>query len=212
MAGEGEFDRDMAKMASLFDTVKHQYDLYFAGARTDPPSQEYQDLERMVRRYNSGTLAKLNQQFRFATFSNKFALYSEQWNKWLRARQDGLVADPRISGAIRRAKKTMQNLERGGKKEPKAEKKVATETAPPAEQEVAAAAPTNGGRASRKLFDEFVSAMIQGNQIPQWDFPAFEAHIAKQKEAILQKYKGKDVVFTVQNLDGKVSLKAKVVK
>ena len=34
----------------------------------------------------------------------------------------------------------------------------------------------------------------------------------QQREAILAKYEGKDVVFTVQSKDGKVSLKAKIVK
>jgi hypothetical protein len=48
--------------------------------------------------------------------------------------------------------------------------------------------------------------------VPEWDFSAFEKHVKQQKEAILAKYAGKDVVFSVQSKDGKVSLKAKVVK
>jgi hypothetical protein len=71
---------------------------------------------------------------------------------------------------------------------------------------------SNEDRALRKLFDDFVDASLEAGQVPQWNFSSFQGHLSNQRSAILQKYKGKDVHFTVQTKDGKVSLKAKVVK
>jgi hypothetical protein len=69
-----------------------------------------------------------------------------------------------------------------------------------------------GGKPLRGLYDEFISAKLEHGMVPEWDFEAFETHLKKQREAILAKYAGKDVVFSVQNSNGKVSLKAKVIK
>jgi hypothetical protein len=207
----------MTKMQNIFDFVKHEYDLYFAGTRKEPPTREYRELEKMVRRYANTSLPRLSQQFRLATFNSKFAIYSEQWNKWLRAKEDGFVGDPRILGAVQRARKAYRDMDKAAKEkeqEAPAEappSKAGTPT-PPAEELLEVQAVSNGNRAVRKLFDDFVAASLQAGQVPQWDFTTFRGHLVSQKEAILQKYKGKDVQFTVQSKDGKVSLKAKVVK
>ena len=217
MPVETEFEKDMTRMQNLFDLVKHEYDLYFAGSRKEPPSKEYKDLEKLVRRYANSPQQRLSQQFRMATFNSKFAIYSEQWNKWLRAKEEGFVGDPRILGAVRKAKKTYSDMDKRGTD---GEKAAAKESAapksgaptPPSEELFEVQAASNGSRAVRKLFDDFVEASLEAGQVPQWDFSAFQRHLKSQKDAILQKYKGKDVQFSVQSKDGKVSLKAKVVK
>jgi len=221
LPSESEFEKDMTKMYGLFEVVKHEYDLYFAGMRKEPPTKEYRDLERMVKRYANSPLQRLSQQFRLATFNGKFAIYSEQWNKWLRAKEDGFVGDPRILGAVRKAKKAYMDMEKGAKEKEKEKEKETpkevpaprpTAPTPPAEELFDVQAASDGSRAVRKLFDDFVAASLQAGQVPQWDFSSFRVHLANQKEAILKKYKGKEVQFTVQTKEGQISLKAKIVK
>jgi hypothetical protein len=215
---ESEFDKDMVKMQVLFDSLKHEYDLYFVGTRKEPPAKEFKVLEKMVRRYANTSLPRLSQQFRVATFNSKFSIYSEQWNRWLRAKEDGFIGDPRILGAVRKAKKAYQDMEKeapdreevSGRKALVSQKPTAP--TPQAEELLEVQAASNGTRAARKLYDDFVTASLKSGEVPQWDFTSFQGHLVSQKETILQKYKGKDVQFTVQVKDGKVSLKAKVVK
>jgi hypothetical protein len=189
--------------------VKHEYDLYFAGARTDPPSREKAELDRLVRFYGNNPVNRLVQQHVFSSFSNKYNVHNELWNKWLRAKEDGLGVDPRLPAAARRARKALQDLERRAPAAPKPEE--GTAAPQPAPQE--AKAPKAGGaRNLRKLYEEFVNAKVLSGEIPGLDFAAFQEHVRQQREAILQKYEGRDVVFSVKVQNGRVSLRAKVVK
>lgn len=199
---ETAFDKDMARMQRLFDQVKHEFDLFFAGARKEAPFRERAELDRMVKFYANGTLNRLAQQFLFNSFSSKYNLQSELWNKWMRVREEGLVQDPRLPAAERMARKALQELE---KRAPgsRAEAPDRPGVPPPKASQK---------RNLQRLYDEFMSAKIDAGEIPEWDFASFEAHISLQREAILQKYQGKDVVFSVRTQDGRISLKAKVVK
>lgn len=206
---EVSFDADIKRMQDLFGVLKHQYDLYFAGSRKSPPSKERAELERLVSYYSNGTLNRMSQQFLFNTFASTFSLHCEQWNKWLRAKEEGLGDDPRFAGPIRQAKKTLYELEKG---------LPVTPTAPAPSSDPSLSGPPkpaskdNGARPVRRLYEEFITARLQAGMVPEWDYKAFEAHLRKQREAILLKYSGKDVVFSVQSQDGKVSLKAKVIR
>lgn len=205
---EAGFDADIKRMQDLFAVLKHEYDLYFAGTRKTQPAAERAELERMVRHYGNGNLGRLSQQFLYNAFTSKFTIHVEQWNKWLRAKEDGLVSDPRFMASTREAKKALYELEKstalhmrgGGKPE---------DPAPPPRSP---AVQESGGRPLREIYDDFIAAKLQYGMAPEWDYEAFERHLKKQRETILAKYAGKDVVFSVQDMDGKVSLKAKVVK
>jgi hypothetical protein len=193
----------MARMQRLFEVVRHQYDLFFAGGAKEPPTAEHRELDRLARLYATTGLSKIAQQFLFQSFMNKYILHNEQWNKWLRAREDGLVRDPRLAGSISRAKRDLQKLELAkAKAEP-------TKEAPAPKRPAPRSAPPDP---LRGLFEQFLKARIEAGELPQTDYKAFEAQLRKQKETIAAKYGAKDVVFTVSSKDGKVTLKAKIVK
>lgn len=201
MAEAREFRSDMARMEQLFATVKRQYDLFFAGAVREPPTAEHQELTRLVRYWATAGISQTAQQFLFQSFQNRFLLHHEQWNKWMRAREDGLVADPRLPAALRRAKSTFQELEKGV---PKAE------TRPPAPPSVPKKTPPPDP--ARKLYEEFAAAKRETGEGLAMDFDAFRAFLEKQKAAIAKKYGAKKVDFAVAVKDGKVTLKAKMVR
>ena len=205
---EAGFEVDIKRMQDLFGVLKHEYDLYFAGTRKTQPAAERSELERLVRSYGDGNLNRLSQQFLYNAFASKFTLHCEQWSKWLRAKEDGLVSDPRFTASTREAKKTLYELEKSTARHMRGAGKPENPAIPPmdgTERE-------SGGRPLRGLYNEFITAKLQYGMIPEWNFEAFEKHLKKQRESILAKYAGKDVVFSVQDQNGKVSLKAKVVK
>jgi hypothetical protein len=210
MAEQG-FDADIKRMQDLFGVLKHEYDLYFAGTRKSPPTKERAEIDRLVRYYSSGTLNRLTQQFLFNAFTSKYSLHCEQWNKWLKAKEEGLAPDPRFTASTMKAKKELYELEKAAPGQAPAAQRTEPAVAVPA----ARMEGSKSGASSqhlRQLYDELINAKLQHGLVPEWDFAAFEKHIRQQKEAILAKYTGKDVVFTVQSKDGKISLKAKVVK
>ena len=207
---ETGFDADLKRMQDLFGVLKHEYDLYFAGTRKNPPTKERAEIDRLVRYYSAGNLNRLSQQFLFNSFAAKYSLHCEQWNKWIKAKEEGLVADPRFTASTMKAKKMLYELEKSAPGQVREAEKPAAVPESPAR----AAAQKSGGQSQpvRRLYDEFINARLQLGMVPEWDYAAFEKHLKQQKDAILAKYQGKDVVFTVQSQDGKVSLKAKVVK
>lgn len=208
---EQGFDADIKRMQDLFGVLKHEYDLYFAGTRKTPPTKERAEIDRLVRYYSSGTLNRLSQQFLFNSFSSKYSMHCEQWNKWLKAKEEGLVADPRFTASTMRAKKELYALEKAAPGQvPAAQRMEPAEAAPAPKADASKGGAQN--QHIRRLYDELINARLQVGMVPEWDFAAFEKHVRQQREAILAKYEGKDVVFTVQSKDGKVSLKAKIVK
>ncbi len=211
MVSETEFQRDMSRLKSLIETVKHQYDLFFAGGRKDPPVKEHAELEKIVRTYHNTSLTRLSQQFLFSSLASTFMVHSEQWNKWMRARDEGLASDPRLLGSVRKARKALQDLERQSASESAGEPEPHRPEEGRAKAEERPAAQPRGNGV-RKLYDDFLNEKLRAGQVPQWDFKAFEAHLKKQRETISAKYGARDVVFSVQNKDGRVTLKARVVK
>jgi hypothetical protein len=206
---QSSFESDMKRMQDLFGILRHEYDLYFAGTRKGQPSRERAELERLVKYYSNGNLNRLSQQFLFNAFASKFTLHREQWNKWLRAKEEGLVEDPRLIASTLQAKKTLYELEKGSAGRPQAGAAREPKEEPAAAVKIQKSA---NGKPIRSLYDDFISAKLQAGMAPEWDYEAFESHLKKQREAILSKYAGKDVVFSVLKQDGKVSLKAKVIK
>lgn len=201
MAEARDFRSDMAKMEKLFATVKRQYDLFFAGAVKEPPTAEHQELTRLVRHWASAGVSQTAQQFLFQSFQNRYLVHHEQWNKWMRAREDGLVSDPRLPMALRRAKSAFQELEKGVlQDEPKpAPREAPREKTPPKD-------PT------RRLYEEFAAAKREVGEGLTMDFEAFRAFLERQRTSIAQKYGARKVDFAVAVKDGKVTLKAKMVR
>ena len=207
---DSDFEKDMEKMNKMFSRLKHEYDLFFAGNRKDPPFKEAKDLEVLVRSYRNAPISKLAQQFRLSSFLSSYTLQVEKWNKWMRDREEGFASDPRLVAAVRRGRQINKELDKGhtdvavGVPE-----KPGPGEAPPARTKgdaVASEAPT------RKLYEEFLSAKMEVGENADMGFDDFKRKLDKQRESILQKYKGQDVAFTVSLQDGKVSLKAKVRK
>ena len=219
MALSKNFNKDIKEMQRLFDHVKHGYDLYFAGGSKEPPTKDAMELDMMVRWYRNQGQATLAQQFLFSSFLNKYALHAEQWKKWLRSREEGIAVDPRLPGSVRRARRELMDLEKtSGRSDEerdipaKSVKKTTLEPAAAKSTPAAAKHESSEAGGERRLYDQFVEAHLACGSVPKWDYKGFRKHLAVQKKAIQEKYKGRDISFSVTRKDGKVKLKAKVKK
>jgi DNA polymerase III gamma/tau subunit len=224
-----DFERDIARMQKMLEVLKLQYNMYFAGARKDPPARERADLDRLFAYYRNANLMQLAQQFRFNSFANGYTLLREQWGKYQRAKEEGVVADPRMVAALRKAQKDLENLERENPEEVRrkgeaaktgnaaaqSQEKAAPKESAKAEKpkEASTAPPAKAAKPSKSsLYDEYMKARQAAGELTTIDPAAFERQLSGQREQIMKKYAAKDVIFTVENKNGKVSVKAKVVK
>jgi len=221
-----EFERDLQRMQKLLEILRLQYNMYFSGARKDMPVRERAEIERLFAYYRNANLPNLAQQFRFNSFANGFTLQAEQWAKFIRAKENGVVADPRMIQALRKAQNELEALERETaddltrqeKGSPDAEAQEAEGAAKgagkagPAAVEKSAAKPAASPSGPASLFSQYLSARQAAGDLTTIDPGAFERQIAAQRKQIMDKYKAKDVTFAIETKDGKVSVKAKIVK
>ena len=207
---EKDFDKDLAAMQETFARLKREYDLYFAGTRKDPPFKESKELDSLVRKWRTAILTKLPNQFRLQTFLSTYTTHTEMWNKWMRQKEEGLAKDPRLVAAVRKGRQIARELDKG-RVEAEGEEEAAAKAPLPKPKPVEKAG-AKGNGTTRKLYDESISAKLSLGEVPDLEFAAFEKKLEQQREGILKKYEGHEVVFSVVNKEGKVSLKAKVVK
>ncbi len=205
-----DFEKDLPRMQKLLEVLKLQYNLYFSGARKDPPVKERAEMDRLFAYYRNATISNLTQSFRFNSFAHTYTLQCEQWGKWQRAKDNGVVADPRMVAALRKAQQELDTLEKETPEEARQHRDEEQAEAPAAPARPAAKPPVPGAHVH--LFDEYLKARQANGEATNVDQGAFERQIASQREAILEKYKAKDVIFSVVTQNGKVTLKAKVVK
>lgn len=224
----GNFDQDMKRMAALFEILKLQYNFYFSGARKDAPVRERAELDRLFAYYRNNSITGTANQFKFNSFSHSYTIQCDMWGKMSRAKESGIVADPRMVQALRKAEKTLEELEKESPDEARrresdeaaAKAKAAPEAQKPTPKPVTgaqkgaapAALSSLSAPSTRELFEIYQKARKATGDSGAMDPAAFERQIATQRQQILDKYKAKDVLFTVETKDGKVSLKAKVVK
>jgi len=202
------FEQDMENMQRMLRLLAHEYDLFFAGNRKEPPFSDHQTLDKMVRHYRNSNMPKLAFQFRFSSFASTYTLHCERWNKWMRAKEQGLADDPRLMQAVQKAKEEERELDKGRVAEQKGK-----EAEDAAGKKSSAEKPKkNGPTESRRLYDDFINAKLESGQSPEMDFESFEKLLARQRQALLERYEGKKIQFSVVTKDGKVTLKAKVRK
>ncbi len=195
-------------MQRLLKEVAHEYDLFFAGNRKEAPVAEARKLESLVRFYRNANLTKLVDQFRFTSFANNCTLHAERWSKWMRDQEGGRASDPRLMQAVQKGRSDARELDKG-----RLNQKVQPETKQPdAKKGREPKKPAAPEQPYRRLYDDFINAKLASGGAPEMDYSGFQKLVEKQKKAIQSKYKGREVAFSVSSKDGKVSLKAKVLK
>jgi pyruvate carboxylase len=202
---------NLRMMEEMLNKLTHEYELYFAGGRKYPPTQEHKELEKAVRFYGRVTLPSTQQQYLFMNFQNKWSLLTARWNKLMELKLNGISQDPRLMGRAMKDIKEFSDLEKGRIEDVRKEKPPEVQTKPQQQVESHTSEATKSAT-SPSLFDEYNKEKQRLGQTLDLDKEGFEKKLEKQKKDLLEKYKAKDVVFTVSVSDGKVTLKAKLVK
>jgi hypothetical protein len=187
-----EFDRIDVMLRQL----QVKWDLFFNGAERKPPSELQGQVETLIKRLNNTEIRNNGDRFRFQGLSARYTAFNELWQKRIRAREEG-----RAYGR------------HGIKAEQSAPSRPLLAEAPkpeaPREYRIADAA--RDGAAVRALYDQLVEERRRiGEASPA--FETFQNQIGKQAQKIRTELGAQAVSFRLETRDGKVALKAKVVK
>lgn len=189
---------DLDRIDVMLRQLQVKWDLFFNGAEKKPPSELQTQVETFIKRLANSEIRNNGDRFRFQGLSSRYTTFNELWQKKIRAREEG-----RAYGRHGiKAEDTAPVRPHAPPERPHAPDQ-------PREFRVADAA--RDGDAVRALYDHYVEERRRvGETAPAFD--SFQALIGKQAQRIRAEKGAQAVDFRLETRDGKVSLKAKVVK
>jgi hypothetical protein len=191
---------DFDRIDVMLRQLQVKWDLFFNGAEKKPPSELQTQVETLIKRLNNTEIRNNGDRFRFQGLSARYTTFNELWQKKLRAREEGRAFGRHGIKAEASAPVRPMALD---------DALVLVPHEPPREFRVADAASDAG--AVRALYDQYVEERRRvGESAPAFD--SFQAQIGKQAQKIRAEKGAAAVDFRLETKDGKVSLKAKVVK
>ena len=189
MAEPSDIERDLQVLSVELRRLEAEYNMYFAGRVPRPPFVTRSRVDGLFRKWDRAHIESLSLRFRFATMQSRYAVFSELWDRGMRAREEGR-AGPFAPARTRR------------------------ETAPPASDRVVHVAafsdPQGESDKLRDLYESLMSARREGGE-PVVDFDRF-AGLVRQQVSRLQHAGAAEVAFRVSVAGGKAKLTAKGVR
>jgi len=189
---------DLDRIDVMTRQLQVKWELFFNGAEKKPPSELQTQLETLIKRVSNSEIRNNGERFRFQGLSARYTTFNELWQKKLRAREEG-----RLYG--------MHGL-KAEKMPPPQRPALGVAFKPDAAEEFRVADARRDTAAVRALYERFVAERRRVGEGQAPAFEAFQALIGKQAEKIRSEKGAQAVDFRLETKDGKVSLKAKVVK
>jgi hypothetical protein len=192
---------DLDHLATSIRQLQARWDMFFSGVEKRPPNEAHARVEKIIREYDRSVIRNNADRFRLAGLTSRFNSLNELWQKRLRAREEG-----RAFGFHGRRAETL------------------AAAAPPAPEPGVAAGPGGAGGefrvtdtdrddgAVRALYERFVEERQRTGEGAAPAFESFRQLIGTQTAKILGQKGARAVDFRLDTKDGKVALKAKVVK
>jgi hypothetical protein len=193
---------DLEAIEKQMRQLQIEWDKFFGGIEKKPPTDLKTRLEAVIRRHANVEIRNNTERFRYQTMVAKYNTLSELWSKKLRAREEGkafgvhgLKADvlpPPPAPAPAAASPRALRPAGGG--------------------EFRVANPESDIAAVKALYENFLAARQKAGEHAVVKFESFQKLIGQQASRILSDKGAQAVDFRLETKDGKVSLKAKVVK
>jgi hypothetical protein len=186
---------DLDQLNSSIRELQVKWDMYFSGVDKLPPVQAQARVEKLIRQYAFSEIPNSTERFRYQTLTARFNTFNELWQKRLRAREEGKAFG--VHGL------------KADAVPPTAAPGSPGATRPSGEYRVGDLNRDDG--AVRALYEQFVEARQRtGEGSPAYD--SFRELIGRQTAKILDGKGEGAVQFRLDTKDGRVALKAKVVK
>jgi hypothetical protein len=197
-------DEDLGQLERDIRQLKIEYEQYFGGGRSRPPTDIEWRIEQVVKRYSERS-SNMNfaQRFRFSSLSQTSARFRDVFRKRLKQKEEGVV--PRHYGAAAKA------IE--------AERAARQTTAPATSSGVERSTPPSASTSNvdrdqdktRKLYESFLQAKKESGEKAENLTPEAFQEFLRRKSQELRKKTGEDEVeFFVSVEKGQVKLKARV--
>jgi hypothetical protein len=223
---------DLDQIEKTIRQLGVEWDKFFAGLEKKPPHELRNRLDQMVKKYAYQELRNSTERFRYQSLATRYATFTELWNKRMRALEEGRAVGIHVTPALVHQmqvaipRAVAEELQAGvghaidapiadGEGAPATMAPAATaprpQGGPSAPREIRVQDPSRDQAAVHTLFEQFAAARQSlGETVVGLE--KFRSLIAQQTTRILAEKGGSAVEFRVETKDGKVSLKAKLVR
>jgi len=174
---------DIARLEQDLRELIIRYEQYFCGIEKREPLQLLDEVERCARRYQNTAITNAMHKFKFTSLVATLCVHRQKWNRTNRLIEEGKYTRDRFKMSLH---------QRSGTERPAPAPAQTPET------------PLD------RIYRDFLAAR-EACKLPVENFTRekLAAAIERQKPAILEKYRCRDVEFAVVIEDGKPHLKAR---
>jgi hypothetical protein len=196
---------DLDQLERMLRQIQIEWEKFFGGVEKKPPADLKSRLEGIIKRYAYAEIRNNTERFRYQALSSRYNTFNELWNKRMRAIEEGrpLGLHGRMAGQAPAPAAAAAPA-------PSAPPTPAARAAAAAEFRVRSAEKDQS--AVRALYDQFLQARQQAGEKGTVKFDNFQKLISQQASKIMADKGAQAVDFRLETKEGKVSLKAKVVK
>jgi len=202
MSTEGDLDQ----LEQMLRQLQIEWEKFFGGVEKKPPNELRTRVESIVKKYAYTEIRNNTERFRYQALASRFNTFNELWNKRMRAIEEGrpLGLHGRAAIAAALVPGAASAAATGASARPPA--------GPGAGGEFRVRSPEKDESAVRGLYEKFLQARQEAGEKGTVKFDNFQKLISQQASRIMADKGAQAVDFRLETKDGKVSLKAKVVK
>ena len=178
--------------------LKIEYDVYFGGGSKKPPADLEWRVQSLIKKYADGRSMNYAQRFRYNTITQKYALFSNLWQKKLRVKEEGYRRPQDALLAVQGVREFDQKANGKGENQGKDFRIQCTD-------------PEKETEKVRALFEAMVEAKKRSGEKSgaAGSFESFQTFVKKKTEQIRKEQKCSSVEYSVEIEKGQVKLKAK---
>jgi hypothetical protein len=192
-------DEELTVLEDNIRKLKVEYDVYFSGGAKKPPEDIEWRVRTTIKKYSEGRHLNYQQQFRYNTLAQKYAVFSDLWRRKLKIKeegyrrpQDALLAIQGLRPAELAAASAMGD-------------KARRSTLPPFEF----ADPQSQQDQALILYEALVDARRRAGVAPDPGFDSFRDFLSRKTTEIRSQYGCASVQYSIETEGGQVKLKAR---
>lgn len=193
-------EEDLDLLERSIRQLQIEWEKFFAGVEKKAPASLKGKVEALVRRYAFSEIRNNAERFRYQTLTARYNTFAELWAKRLRALEEGKSFGVHGLRADALPPPAFEGLRR-------VEAAASSRTG-----EFRVEHPERDSQAVRALFERFLEARERAGEAAGVKFESFQKLISQQASRILSEKGARAVDFRLETRDGKVSLKAKIVR
>jgi len=202
---------DLVDIEEGIRKLQVEWEKFFGGVERHPPNTLRTRVENLIRRHAGTEMRNSTERFRYQTLTARYNTFNELWMKRLRALEEGRPVG--FHGRFEKLhERHMAEIQPQAPAEDALPELELPPLPPPRRGEVRVESPELDREAMRELFDRFQQARRTTGETAAVKFDSFEKLVSQQTVRILTEKGAQAVDFRLETKDGKVSLKARVVK